>query len=106
LLQFVATVDSSQLQRLSVSRSSFHLAKSVETAAYLTVIEAIANAVERKAKVVSVNLAREDKQLVVQIKDDAAGGGSEPLHLADRVGALGGSLEVGPHSLRAEIPCE
>jgi signal transduction histidine kinase len=78
----------------------------VETAAYLTVTEAIANAVERKATVVSVNLAREDKQLVVQIKDDAAGGGSELLHLADRVGALGGSLEVGPHSLRAEIPCE
>jgi signal transduction histidine kinase len=78
----------------------------IETAAYLTVTEAIANAVERNATVVSVNLTREDKQLVVQIKDDAAGGGSELLHLADRVGALGGSLEVGPHSLRAEIPCE
>jgi signal transduction histidine kinase len=78
----------------------------VETAAYLTVTEAIANAVERKATAVSVNLAREDEHLVVQIKDDAAGGGSEPLHLADRVGALGGSLEVGPHSVRAEIPCE
>jgi signal transduction histidine kinase len=78
----------------------------VETAAYLTVTDAISNAVERKATVVAVNLAREDKQLVVQIKDDAAGDGSELVHLADRVGALGGSLEVGPHSLRAEIPCE
>jgi signal transduction histidine kinase len=77
----------------------------VETAAYVTVTEAIANAAERKATVVSVNLAREDKQLVVQIEDDGAGG-SELLHLADRMGALGGSLEVAPHSLRAEIPCE
>jgi signal transduction histidine kinase len=77
----------------------------VETAAYVTVTEAIANAAERKATVVSVNVAREDKQLVVQIEDDGAGG-SELLHLADRMGALGGSLEVAPHSLRAEIPCE
>ena len=86
--------------------SSERYSTPVETAAYLTVTEAIANAVERKATVASVNLAREDKQLVVQIKDDAAGGGWELLHLADRVGALGGSLGVRPHSLRAEIPCE
>ena len=46
------------------------------------------------------------RELVVQVRDDGAAGASTLLHIADRVGALGGSLEVGPHSLRAEIPCE
>jgi signal transduction histidine kinase len=78
----------------------------VETVAYLTVSEAIANAAGRKATFVSVDVAREDQQLVVQVRDDGAAGTSALLHIADRVGALGGSLEVEPHSLRAEIPCE
>jgi signal transduction histidine kinase len=78
----------------------------VETAAYLTVTEAIADAVGREATFVSVDVVREDAELVVQVRDDGAAGTSTLLHIADRVGALGGSLEVGPHSLRAEIPCE
>jgi signal transduction histidine kinase len=78
----------------------------IETAAYLTVSEAIANAAGRKATFVSVDVAREDQQLVVQVRDDGAAGTSALVHIVDRVGALGGSLEVGPHSLRAEIPCE
>jgi signal transduction histidine kinase len=78
----------------------------VETAAYLTVTEAIADAVGREATFVSVDVVREDAELVVQVRDEGAVGTSALLHIADRVGALGGSLEVGPHSLRAEIPCE
>ena len=78
----------------------------VETAAYLTVTEAIADAVGREATFVSVDVAREDAELVVQVRDDGAAGTSALLHIADRVGALGGSLEVRPHSIRAEIPCE
>jgi signal transduction histidine kinase len=78
----------------------------VETAAYLTVTEAIADAVGREATFVSVDVVREDQQLVVQVRDDGAAGASAFLHIADRVGALGGSLKVRPHSLQAEIPCE
>jgi signal transduction histidine kinase len=78
----------------------------VETAAYLTVTEAIGDAAGRKATFVSLNVARADRQLVVQVRDDGAAGASAFLHIADRVGALGGSLEVRAHSLRAEIPCE
>jgi len=78
----------------------------VETAAYLTVSEAIGDAAGRKATFVSVDVAREDQQLVVQVRDDGPAGASAFLHIADRAGALGGSLEVGPQSLRAEIPCE
>jgi hypothetical protein len=78
----------------------------VETAAHVTVSEAIGDAAGRGATFVSVVVACEDEWLVVQISDDAAAGTSTLLHIADRVGALGGSLEVRPHSLRAEIPCE
>jgi signal transduction histidine kinase len=78
----------------------------VETAAYLTISEAIGDAVGREATFVSVDVARENEQLVVHVRDDGAAGASALLHIADRVGALGGSLEVRPHSLRAEIPCE
>jgi signal transduction histidine kinase len=78
----------------------------VETAAYLTVSEAIGDAAGRRATSVSVDVAREDQQLVVQVRDDGAAGASGLLPIADRVGALGGSLEVRSHSLRAEIPCE
>ena len=78
----------------------------VETAAYLTVTEAIADAAGREATFVSVEVVREDAELVVQVRDDGAAGTSALLHIADRVGALGGSLDVEPHSLRAGIPCE
>ena len=78
----------------------------IETAAYLTVAEAIAEAAGRRATFVSVDLARENEQLFVQVRDDGAAGASALLNIADRVGALGGSLEVRPHSLRAEVPCE
>jgi signal transduction histidine kinase len=78
----------------------------VETVAYLTVSETIGDAAGRNATFVHVNVAREDEQLVVQIRDDGVPRTSTLLPIADRVGALGGSLDVGPHSLRAEIPCE
>jgi signal transduction histidine kinase len=78
----------------------------VETAAYLTISEAIGDGARREATFVSVDVAHENEQLVVQVSDNGAAGASAVLHIADRVGALGGSLEIGRHSLRAEIPCE
>jgi signal transduction histidine kinase len=78
----------------------------VETAAYLTASDTIGDAAGRNATFVSVAVARQDAELVVQIRDDGAARTSPLLPIADRVGALGGSLKVQPHSLRAEIPCE
>ena len=37
--------------------------------------------------------------------DDGSDRSSPLIHLADRIGALGGSLEVSQTTLRAEIPC-
>ena len=78
----------------------------VETAAYRVVAEAINDAARRGATFVSVDVNREGERLVVMVEDDGSDRSSALIHLADRVGALGGSLEVGQTTLRAEIPCE
>jgi signal transduction histidine kinase len=78
----------------------------VETTAYVAVAEAIDDAAGRRATSVSVRVAREGDRLVVTVNDDGARRSSRLVHLADRIGALGGSLDAGPTTLRAEIPCE
>jgi hypothetical protein len=77
----------------------------VETAAYVTAAEAIADAQPRRATSVSVTALRLDQELLVTAEDDGADRGSAPIRVADRVGALGGSLEVEATTLRAVIPC-
>jgi signal transduction histidine kinase len=79
---------------------------SVETGAYLLVVEAIEDAAARGATRATVTATRDDERLVVIVQDDGSKRTSEMVRLADRVGALDGSLEVGPMMLRAEIPCE
>jgi hypothetical protein len=44
--------------------------------------------------------------LVVAVEDDGAPRSAPLVHLADRVGALAGSLDVGDTVVRAELPCE
>jgi signal transduction histidine kinase len=77
----------------------------VETAAYLTVAEAVGDAAERNATFVSVDASREGERLIVATRDDGSDRVSTFVHLADRLGALGGTLEVGQRTLRATIPC-
>ncbi len=77
----------------------------VETAAYLVVAEAIDDAVRRDASYAAVSAPRRDERLVVDVEDDGSERTSTMVHLADRIGAVGGSLEVEPTTLRAEIPC-
>jgi len=78
----------------------------VETAAYRAVAEAIDDAAGRRATFVSVDVNREGERLIVTVEDDGSDRSAPLIHLADRVGALGGSLEVGQTSLRGAIPCE
>ena len=77
----------------------------VETAAYLTVAEAVEDAAERGATFVGITVNRDDGRLAVTVHDDGAKRSAELVHLADRIGALGGTLDAGPSTLRAEIPC-
>jgi signal transduction histidine kinase len=71
-----------------------------EATAYAVAVEVLEGAGEDG---IAVRAARVGDTLVV----DAEGPNVAPtIHLADRVGALGGTLAATPHGLRAEIPCE
>jgi signal transduction histidine kinase len=88
----------------------------VETAAYFVVSEALANIARyAQATRATVDLARHNGDLRVEIADDGVGGasldtGSGLTGLADRVGALGGRLSIESPTgagtrLTALIPC-
>jgi signal transduction histidine kinase len=87
----------------------------VEAAAYYLIAEALTNVAKyAAASSVRVNVTARDSIVVVEVADDGAGGadpaaGSGLRGLADRVEALGGTLEVvsppgAGTALRAEIP--
>jgi PAS domain S-box-containing protein len=91
------------------------LPEPVEAAAYYLIAEALTNVTKyAHASTVRVRVSSDDANVVVEVSDDGVGGadpanGSGLRGLADRVEALGGSLElVSPAragtSLRAEIP--
>ena len=85
--------------------SSKRYPPTVETAVYVTVAEAIADAAARDATFVRVDVRERDDRLVVEARDDGERHGAPPIELSDRVGALGGSVQADTTTLRAEIPC-
>jgi PAS domain S-box-containing protein len=91
------------------------LPEPVEAAAYYLIAEALTNVAKyAQASAVHVRVTESDGRVVVEVTDDGVGGadaaaGTGLRGLADRVEALGGSLEIvspagGGTSLRAEIP--
>jgi signal transduction histidine kinase len=77
----------------------------VEAGAYITVNEAIRDATLRRATAIDVSAVVHDGRLVITAADDGAPRDTSLVHVADRVGALGGGLDLAPTTLRAEIPC-
>jgi signal transduction histidine kinase len=77
----------------------------IETGAYVTVDEAIRDAALRRATALDVSAVVLDGRLVITADDDGAPRDTSLVHVADRVGALGGGLDLASTSLRAEIPC-
>jgi signal transduction histidine kinase len=88
----------------------------LEVAAYYVVAESLTNIGKHaRAKSATVDVARVDGQVVVEVVDDGVGGadterGSGLRGLADRVESLGGRLRVwtprgGGTRVRAELPC-
>ena len=82
------------------------LPPAVETTAYVVVAEAIEDAARRGGTFLTADVRRQDERLVVAVQDDGQSRSAPPVHLADRVGALGGRLDTGANTLRAEVPCE
>jgi PAS domain S-box-containing protein len=91
------------------------LPEPVEAASYYLIAEALTNVAKyAQASAVQVRVVAHDGRVLVEVSDDGVGGadpstGSGLRGLADRVEALGGSLEVASPagagtSLRAEIP--
>ena len=93
-----------------------HLPEPLEVAAYYLVSESLANVGKyAQASSVTVDVARSNGKVVVEIVDDGIGGadterGSGLRGLADRVEALDGRLRIwspagGGTRIRAEMPC-
>ena len=91
------------------------LPEPIEAAAFYVVSESLANVAKyAAASRASVELARDDGLLVVEVSDDGVGGadadkGSGLRGLSDRVEALGGRLRVSSEpghgtTVRAELP--
>jgi signal transduction histidine kinase len=78
----------------------------VETAAYFAAGEALEDAIGREADRVILTLSNTDGQLVVTVEDDGADRISPMISIADRVGALGGTVALEPRACRVAIPCE
>jgi signal transduction histidine kinase len=76
-----------------------------EAAAYFTVAEAIDDAAGRGADHAAVTVAYQGGRLVVTVEDNGTSRDSPMVTLADRVGALGGTLYLKQTVCRAEIPC-
>jgi PAS domain S-box-containing protein len=98
-----------------VSVPDERLPESVEVAAYYVVSEALTNVAKyANAGSARVEVSRANGRIVVEVSDDGVGGadaasGSGLRGLADRIGALNGTLTVeSPHGrgtrIRAEIP--
>jgi hypothetical protein len=73
--------------------------------AYVTIDEAIRDAALRRATAIDVTAVVHDGRLVITADDDGTPRDASLIHVADRVGALGGRLDLAPTKLRAEIPC-
>lgn len=78
----------------------------VEMAVYFAVSEALEDAIGREADRVILTLSNTDGQLVVTVEDDGADRISPMISIADRVGALGGTIALEPKACRVGIPWE
>jgi signal transduction histidine kinase len=92
------------------------LPEAVELAAYFVVAEALTNVAKyANATHATVEVARENGRLVVEVEDDGIGGanpenGTGLRGLADRIAVLEGQLEIDSErgagtTVRAQIPC-
>jgi signal transduction histidine kinase len=78
---------------------------SVETAGYTVVASGLDAAVNCSAHRASVCLSRHHDALVIDLTHDGSDDTPDLVQVADRVGAVGGRLDIAPNRITAEIPC-
>ena len=77
-----------------------------EIAAYLSVVAVIESAVHRSASRLDVTLTRSAADLDITASTTPPTATADDLiHVADRVGALGGRIAMNGNRVRAVIPC-
>jgi signal transduction histidine kinase len=81
------------------------MSTAVETAAYLTVLEAVETCARAGATFARLRIRHYARELVIEIEGDGDPSGGWPLAVADRIGTLGGQLDAHGSSLCAVIPC-
>ncbi len=74
----------------------------IEAALYVAAREGIDDAARRRASWVTVRL---DGRVKLTVEDNGAPRPSPLVHVADRIGALGGNTTFGATTLQAEVPC-
>jgi signal transduction histidine kinase len=77
----------------------------VETTAYVVVAQSVEVAARDGATHAIVKLADDGDTVAVRVEHDGAVAADDLADVADRVGAAGGSIEVGEHDVLARIPC-
>lgn len=103
----VATLaDSTEIFLDVESIPSERLPMATETAAYVVIAEGLREATRVRADGAALNVVRSGDCVVVDltISENVEPMG-DVVHVADRVGAVGGTLLIEPCRLRAEIPC-
>jgi signal transduction histidine kinase len=78
----------------------------VENTFYFVAVDALTDAIERGAALVRIVVAHDDHCLSIMVEDDGSARTSRMVSLADRVGALGGTVALEPNICRVGMPCE
>jgi signal transduction histidine kinase len=78
----------------------------VESAVYFSVVETVADAVDRGAGRVTVRASHEEGRLDLEVEDDGSERTSPMVSIIDRIGAAGGEVVAEPRRIRVSIPCE
>jgi signal transduction histidine kinase len=99
-------VDMAPLRVELVDLPDERLRAHVETAAYLAVTAAVEHAAARSASRVVAAFKTAGMELEVELVDDGTGSSPDDLiRVRDRVGALGGRLDVDRSRVQVVIPC-
>ncbi len=77
----------------------------VETAGYAVVARGLEVAASCSAHRAAVTMSRSSGVLVLDVTHDGREDVPDLVHIADRVGAVGGRLVVTPNRITAELPC-